>query len=129
MEKVVVEDSDWLKYYQSIKSVCPWAYKAYMNDKILLLDYDTKVLDTFISAFRASSYEAMVITCEGKTSKWLEQLCDAKNALNGELEWLWSHPEHKYNSTPVPCIILQDRSLLTDLRTKTGYYEDEQDNN
>lgn len=129
MEKVVVEDRDWQQYYQSIKSVCPWAYKAYMNDKILLLDYDPKVLDTFISAFKHSNYEAMVVTCEGKSSKWLEQTCDAQNELKGDLEWLWSHPEHKYNSTPVPCIILQDRSVLTDLRNKTGYYQDEQDNN
>lgn len=124
MAKVAVE-VNWPEYFCKIRNVCPWAYRASMDEKILVLEYDPKVLDTFISAFSASKFEALVVTCAGKSNKWLEQMCDKHNALQDTVEWLWSSPDQGgENSTPLPCLILQDADILEDLRCKTGYYED-----
>jgi len=41
----------------------------------------------------------------------------------------WSHPDHKDNNTPKPCVIVQDKQELTDLRKQIGYEaEDSKDN-
>ncbi len=121
----VAEEVNWPSYFTKIKTVCPWAYRASMNEKILVLDYDAKVLDTFISAFSASKFEALVVTCAGKSNEWLEQMCDKQNSAQDRIEWLWSSPDQGGdNSTPIPCLILQDADILEDLRCKTGYYED-----
>lgn len=115
---------DWPKYFRDIKSVCPWAYRAMQDEKILVWEYTPSQANTVISCFKHSKFEALVFTCDGKDSAWLEAMCDAENARDTGIEWLWSHPEHGGNSTPIPCLILQDAVELRNLRNKVGY-EDE----
>lgn len=115
---------DWQAYYASIKSVCPWSYKAYMQDRILVWDWAPTQANTVISIFNHSNYEALVFTFDTVDSKWLEQYCDNRNLTDERNEWLWSHPEHGGDSTPVPCLICQPRTRLEDLRNRTGYYDE-----
>jgi len=123
-EKAVAE-VNWRQYFTDIKPVCPWAYRAMEQDKILTWQWSASQANTVISLFKYSNYEALVFTCPDKDSKWLEAKCDEQNESQTELEWLWSHPEHGGDSTPVPCLILQDAKNLDDLRNRTGYYDED----
>ena len=117
--KVAKEDSTWAKYFASIRGVCPWSYK--LMDKILILDTHINCINTWSSVFKASNHEAFVYKFPKATVNWLTNKCEELNAAQKHSEWLWSHPSEGGDSTPVGCLIQQDRAQLTELRTKIGY--------
>lgn len=122
--KKAQEEVNWAKYFAKIKGVCPWSFKAYMKETILFIDYSDVTLYTWSILLDATHYEAFVYKCPGKTSKWLQAKCDQLNENNTKHEWLWSHPEHGGDSTPIPVLIQQDKNILQQLREQVGY-EDE----
>lgn len=123
--KVAKEDNvNWLEYYASIRSVCPWSYKAYMNDNILVIDYSPNCFKTWSCLFKGTNYEAFVYKMPQITAEELETLCDYYNETLGDKynsEYLWSHQEEGGNSAPVPILIQQDKAQLEELRNKIGY--------
>lgn len=124
MEKRVAEEVNWASYFAKIKGVCPWSYRAHMNDNILFVPYSDNTLNTWANIFYSSNHEAFVYKCPEKTSDWLNNKCDELNAVHCKSEWLWSHPVEGGDSTPIPVLIQQDRQTLEILREKIGY-EDE----
>jgi len=125
--KKVQEEVNWTKYFAKIKGVCPWSYRAHMKDTILFIDYSDVTINTWQLFLDATEYEAFVYKCPGKSSKWLNAKADEMNAKYKKHEWLWSHPEHGGDSTPIPVLIQQDRETLTKLREQVGYEDAEQD--
>ena len=124
MVKKEVEEVNWASYFAKIRGVCPWSYRAHMQDKILFIDYTDTTLHTWAVLFPASKHEAFVYKCPEKSSDWLNSKCDALNVKYSHSEWLWSHPEHGGDSTPIPVLIQQDRAQLEQLREAVGYEEE-----
>ena len=124
--KNVEVEVDWLKYFHSIKHVCPWSLKAYMQDKILHITVgDVPTEMTWVSCFNGSDYEALLFEYPHETTiDMLLSVVDKIEQKHKDLIAFWSHPDEKDNNTPKPCVIVQDRQLLTDLRKKIGF-EDE----
>ena len=121
--KVAKEDSTWVKYFASIRGVCPWSYK--LMDKILVVQTKENCLQTWSSLFRASKYEACVYTFPEASVTWLTDKCDHLNASQTVSEWLWSHPSEGGDSTHIPCLIEQDRIKLSKIRESIGYVEED----
>ncbi len=122
--KKAQEEVNWAKYFAKIRGVCPWSYQAYMSDKILVVDYSDTDFKTFAKLFGHTEHEAFVYKCLGRSSEWLNKKCDHLNVLLNHCEWLWSHPEHEGDSTPIPVIIQQDKENLEKLREKQGYFDE-----
>ncbi len=116
------KEVNWQEYYAHIKSVCPWSYKAYMNDNILVWENATSnTWQTVSAVFDSTNFEAIVYRFDNHTPKQLEQLVDKMTERRPNSEFLWSHPDADSgdgNSTPVPVIIQQNKEALNDLRHK-----------
>jgi hypothetical protein len=117
--KVAKEDSIWVKYFASIKQVCPWSYK--LMDKILVLEPHISCINTWSTIFKASKHEAFVYKFPKASVDWLRNKCDELNASQEYSEWLWSHPSEGGDSTPSPVLIQQQRAKLNTIRKNIGY--------
>jgi len=105
------EEVDWSSYFAKIKTVCPWSHKAFVKDQIQVIEWTgtPRVL---------GSAEAIVYTCD-LSARQLKVLANKFNQQDDDCEWLWSHPKGGgENSTPVACLIQQDRRKLHELRNK-----------
>jgi len=129
--KAKAEEVNWQNYFERIRPVCPWSYSAFMREGIHIFEYQPNLFNVWRQTFHTRRQndkpqpEAYVYTAEGYDSEYLENLTEQYNALDDGCEYLWSHPSHEGDSTPIPVIIQQDRDTLTDLRLKTGYEEPE----
>ena len=121
--KVAKEDSSWVKYFASIKQVCPWSYK--LMDKILVIEPHISCINTWSTVFKASSHEAFVYKFPQANVTWLSNQCDQLNASQEFSEWLWSHPSEGGDSVHIPCLIQQDRAKLNTIRESIGYVEED----
>ncbi len=94
-----------------------------MQDKILHVETACKGTEmTWACAFRASKHEALLMTYEDDVDvDYLYNITQRIEEKYKELIAFWSHPIEGDNNTPKPCVIVQDRELLTDLRKKIGF--------
>ena len=112
-------------YFAKIRGVCPWSYKAHMKDNILFIEGGgERCYGTWSYIYKSSNKEAFVFIEKGKNSEELNAICEKYEKIYKHVEWLWSHPDEGGDSTPVPVIIIQDKSRLQTLREKIGYEED-----
>lgn len=119
-----VEVSWATNYFAKIRGVCPWSYKAHMKDNILFIEGGSdKCFGTYANIYKATTKEAFVFIMN-KTSEELDEICQKYEKIYEHVEWLWSHPDEGGDSTPVPTIIIQDKTRLQTLREKVGYEED-----
>ena len=120
------EEVDWFAYFKSIKGLCPWSLRAYMQDKILHITVGDEPTEmTWVSCFKGSNHEALLFEYPHETTiDMLLSVVDKIEQKHKDLIAFWSHPDEKEDNTPKPCVIVQDRQLLTDLRKKIGF-EDE----
>lgn len=120
------EKVDWEQYFLSIKKLCPWSLKFWMEDKILHITVGDEPTElTWCACFDSTEYEAMLFEYPHETT--IDMLMCVVEKIEEKHKGLiafWSHPDEKQNNTPKPCVIVQDRSTLTDLRKQVGY-EDE----
>ena len=120
------KEVDWSAYFDSIAKVCPWSKKYYMQDKILHVKTGDPGNElTWVASFCASKHEALLLEYNEQTSiDTLLSIVDKIESKYLHLAAFWSHPDEKENNTPTPCVIVQDKQQLTDLRKKIGF-EDE----
>ena len=112
-------------YFAKIRGVWPWSYKAHMKDNILFIEGGgERCYGTWSYIYKSSNKEAFVFIEKGKNSEELNAICEKYEKIYKHVEWLWSHPDEGGDSTPVPVIIIQDKSRLQTLREKIGYEED-----
>ena len=102
-------DVDWDLYFYKIRQWCPWSYAAWQRKEIEIQNWQGKVIDL-------GHLQARVYLVKSLNHRRLKKLC--KQLDYGEYEWLWSHPGYGANSTPVFCLIQQDRKQLNSIRAK-----------
>jgi len=103
---------DWLKYFESIKSQCPWSLRAWREGKIDIVVYEGKSLP--LGDFDARMY---VVTAPDSTVSALADMWDRQDP---DCEWLYSYPGYGEFATAVSVLIQQDRTRLTNLRLQLG---------
>jgi len=117
-----VEDKSlWLKYFHSIKNVCPWSYESYINGKIKILPYNEDSLKLTEANWTEQPLDALVYVVEGLTLDEIDDIVADRNDCQEKCEYLWSYPTYtkgKNNQAPYPIIIQQDRARLMKLRGK-----------
>jgi len=109
--KNLVAGVDWLEYFKSIQSVCPWSLPAYRKGLIDLVPYRGYriVLENPLLA--------RVYVCD-LNHRRLKKLCGEYDSIDRDNEWLYSHPRYANFSAPVPCLIQQNRQYLAEMRMK-----------
>jgi hypothetical protein len=125
-EQRIQEEVTWVEdYFMSIRQLCPWSLKYWMENKILHITTAGGCELTWCACFTASTHEALLFEYDMDTNiDALYEVTEKIEKKYPELIAFWSHPNEKENNTPKPCVIVQDRSTLTDLRKQVGF-EDE----
>lgn len=96
---------DWEEYFYSIKTVCPWSWAAWKKREIQITNWRSHIIDL-------GSRQAILYIAPKHNPRQLKKMSDRFNRTRQHEEWLWSHPDFSYNSTPVPVFIQQDRAKL-----------------
>ena len=130
------KEVNWLKYYESIRDVCPWSYRSYIMGGIITIPYSENTFNSFAKLFdntknnHGQATDCFVYVCSGKSLDWLEHMVDTLNEQYPHQEWLYSSPkDDEGNATPVEVLIQQRRSKLEELRDKIGYYDEDDEEN
>jgi len=103
------------KYFEHIKPVCPYSLESYDQDRLLVLDYDLKLIEKYYKIL--DQYDAFLFKCHPLTNR--DALIAIVQDLNDDRPdaiWFWSHPDDEHYSTPVPSIIMQNKETLQNAR-------------
>ena len=106
---MAVEEVNWHNYFETIKNVCPWSWASWQKNKIDIISWHSQIINL-------NYYEARVYIAARHNPRQLKKMSDRFNRERPNEEWLWSHPDYGFNSTPVAVFIQQDRQILDDLR-------------
>ena len=104
-----------VNYFESIKEVCPYSAPSYKNGKLLVLDYDPKLVEEYYHVI--DDYEPIMLA--GPPAPPRDTILDVLEDLHDErprAKWFWSHPKDKDHSTPKPSIIMQNKVNLKKAR-------------
>lgn len=104
----------WLKYFESIRAVCPWSLPAYSRGEIDIRRGMNRVLP--LGDFRARVYQ--LGTLSPRRIKKLAHKLENDPSLQSN-EFLWSHPRYGRHSAPIGCIIQQNRAELAQIRMRS----------
>lgn len=106
-----IREANWQEYFQRIQGVCPWSWRAWKNEKISILSWDGNIESL-------GAYDAKVYVHINASPRLLNKLATKLGKIHTDCEFLWSHPRYKGVSSPLPCIIQQDKVYLLELRSK-----------
>lgn len=95
---------NWLKYFDSIRSQCPWSWRAWQQGLIDIVVWDNTIKPL-------AHYEARLYIVAEQSVEALAYELDY-----GPDEWLFSYPGYGPYATPVPVLIQQNRQRLELLR-------------
>lgn len=109
MAAVAKSAVDWREYFQSIRDVCPWSWAAWRQGKIDIVSWGTEIKEL-------GEYSARLYVTHRHNARQLKKISGRLNRDRPTEEWLWSHPQYKNKSAPVPVFIQQDRRTLETLR-------------
>jgi hypothetical protein len=110
-EAVRKEEVNWIEYFASIVSVCPWSKSYWKQQKI-----DIQKWTGIENVKPLGEYVARIWIHRHASGR---QLCNIHHRLNEQRqdeEWLYSHPQYGGHSTPIPVLIQQDFELLSNIR-------------
>jgi hypothetical protein len=99
---------DWRNYFKSIRTECPWSYRADQQGLIDITPWQGEVIPL-------GTFQARVYLIEASDQE-VEALASALD--HGEDEWLFSYPGYGDYATPVSVLIQQNRKQLNDLRSR-----------
>ena len=111
--------SIWFQYFRSIRNVCPWSYKSYLEGKIKIIPFDRELLELTETNWAIQPYDALVYVVDDLTLDAIDDIVAHRNDCQEKCEYLWSHPTFTKggnNQAPYPIIIQQDRAKLMELR-------------
>ena len=103
---------DWLAYFESIQSECPWSLPAYRQGAIGIEDWNDTNTILPLGDLKARVYVVDL------PNSIVEAMASELDCQDSESEWLFSHPGYGLYATPVPVLIQQNRKQLNDLRNK-----------
>ncbi len=118
-KKEVEDNSNWFNYFHSIRHVCPWSYKSYLEGKIQIIPFDKELLKLTEINWKIQPNDALVYVVDDLTLDEIDEFVAHRNDSQKKCEYLWSHPtftKGANNQTPKPVIIQQDRKRLMELR-------------
>ena len=118
-KKEVEDNSNWFNYFHSIRHVCPWSYKSYLEGKIQIIPFDKEILKLTEINWKIQPNDALVYVVDDLTLDEIDEFVAHRNDSQKKCEYLWSHPtftKGANNQTPKPVIIQQDRKRLMELR-------------
>lgn len=117
-KKAIVADAEvnWDEYFESIKTVCPWSLKAWRQNQIEIIKWHSQPQD--LENLQARIYISK------HNPRQLKKISKKLNSLRPKEEWLWSHPSFGNHSSHVPILIQQDRDKLYYIRSKIGFFTD-----
>ena len=104
----MVEDVDWQRYFEDIRTQCPWSWQAYQKNQIDIVNWQNTVIPL-------GDFQARIYICDATDSQ-LKKLAERLDDVSDEDEWLFSHPGYGRWATSVPVLIQQNRSRLNELR-------------
>mgnify|MGYP000043815824 FL=1 len=102
---------NWCNYFDSIQNVCPWSKTAWRNGAIDIQTWHSQI-------YELDDLEVRLYIAPRHNPRQLKKMSNRFNELRPNDEWLWSHPDFGFNSTPVPVFIQQDRAKLNSIRSK-----------
>jgi hypothetical protein len=103
------DEVNWLAYFETIKTACPWSWAAQKKSLIDIQHWHSQAKDLEL-------FEARIYTAPNHKPRQLKKISQRLNQTRPTEEWLWSHPKYGFNSTPTPVLIQQDRSKLESIR-------------
>ena len=103
---------NWLDYFKSIQQECPWSLRAYLQNKIEIVEWNTisKILPLDSLDARMYIVDLPDVIVEGMALEL--------DTNDQESEWLFSYPGYGEFATPVKVLIQQNRKQLNDLRNR-----------
>lgn len=105
-------DADnWLSYFASIRTVCPWSYPAYAQGQIDIVRGAKRIEP--LGKFRARVY-----VLNNYSPRRIKKIATKLENADEIHEWLWSHPRYGKYSAPVGCLIQQSRAELAEIRSR-----------
>ena len=113
-EAASVSKEQWSEYFASIVAVCPWSKSYWKQQKI-----DVTIWRGEASIIPLGDYVARMYIHKHSSGRTLCNIHHRLNDARTHEEWLFSHPQYKGHSTPVPVLIQQDLKVLTQARRKT----------
>ena len=117
--KEVEDNSNWFRYFHSIRHVCPWSFKSYLEGRIQIIPFDRDLLKLTEMNWTVQPNDALVYVVDDLTLDEIDDFVAHRNDCQDKCEYLWSHPtftKGANNQTPKPVIIQQDRKRLMELR-------------
>jgi len=112
---VSVNNIDWGEYFASIVSVCPWSRAYWKQQKIQVTPWQGLRM-----VKELGDHVARIWIHKHASGRQLCNLHHRMNELRPHEEWLYSHPQYKGFSTPVPVLIQQNLEVLTKARNSNG---------
>jgi hypothetical protein len=101
---------DWLVYFKSIRTECPWSYAAYVKGLIDIVSWhDLKIIPPL------NQYQARMWLID-YPNRVVQAMAEELDSTDSQHEWLYSYPGYGEYATPVAVLIQQDRKTLEDLR-------------
>jgi len=101
---------DWLEYFKSIRTECPWSYRAYLRDLIDIVTWSDCDTVEPLGQYQARMY--IVDYPDTIVAAMAEEL----DSQDPHCEWLFSYPGYGEYATPVKVLIQQNRQQLNHLR-------------
>ena len=78
--KEEVEDkSIWLKYFHSIRHVCPWSYRSYLEGKIKIIPFDRELLKLAEANWSLETSDALVYVVDDLTLEEIDEFVAHRN--------------------------------------------------
>ena len=118
---------NWLEYFESIQSVCPWSLTSFKQGRIRFEPYNHSMIHRLDMYWNDDYYDAVIYLNAPNDSQVLDQLVaefEADSNLRNCV-YFWSHPDHTkggHKQAPVPVIIQQSRKNLDQARA--GLHKD-----
>jgi hypothetical protein len=119
VEKRKEVEDNWFQYFHSIRHVCPWSFKSYLEGRIQIIPFDRDLLKLTEMNWTVQPNDALVYVVDDLTLDEIDEFVAHRNDCQEKCEYLWSHPtftKGANNQTPKPVIIQQDRKRLMELR-------------
>lgn len=115
------QEVDWFQYLNSIRAVCPHSIESFQRDRIKLVPF----LNIFTSSNwidDVDEFDALLFIGDNTVSLGLlKKLVDYLDIQYPSHEFFYSYPDEGEYSTPVPCLIAQNRATLN--RARKEYKE------
>lgn len=113
----MAEDVDWIGYFESIRTVCPWSLSYSLQG---LIDIKTE-----FEPEPLGGYAARIYLLPNRKPAWVKRQAGKQEATRPNELWFFSYPGYGKNATPITVLIQQDRNQLETIRKRLNNSADD----